>query len=251
MYRNANALIFTKEGDTDHIKEEKWDIEQGGKIDINKCFYVNNGVNIEIFDKQFHEDVLHDEDLEDSSTFKVVYTGAIRPVNNVGNILDCAKYLTNSNIRFLVYGDGMEFGTLQNRIKDEHILNVLMKGKVNKKYIPFILSHSSVNLLNYAQDQYNWSRGNSSNKLFEYMASGKPIISTVKMGYSIIKKYNCGIELEESTPEQLAEAILKIYRLPSDEYQKIGMNARKGSEDFDYSILTNKLDEVIKSVAND
>ena len=61
MYRNANALIFTKEGDTNHIKEEKWDTEHGGKIELSKCFYVNNGVNIEIFDKQCHEDVLHDE----------------------------------------------------------------------------------------------------------------------------------------------------------------------------------------------
>ena len=145
----------------------------------------------------------------------------------------------------------MELEKLKKRVKDENITNVRLKGRVEKKYIPFILSHSSINLLNYAQDQYNWTRGNSSNKLFEYMASGKPIISTVKMGYSIIDKYHCGIELEESTPEQLAEAILKIYRLPSDEYQKIGMNARRGSKDFDYSILTNKLDEVIKSVAND
>ncbi|MBN2830556.1 MAG: glycosyltransferase family 4 protein, partial [Candidatus Cloacimonetes bacterium] len=251
IYRNAHALIFTKEGDVDHIKEEKWDTEHGGKIELNKCFYVNNGVNIENFDKQCHIDFLHDEDLENSSTFKVIYTGAIRPVNDVGNILDCAKYLTNSNIRFLVYGDGMELEKLKKRVKDENITNVRMKGRVEKKYIPFILSHSSINLLNYAQDQYNWSRGNSSNKLFEYMASGKPIISTVKMGYSIIDKYDCGIELEESTTKQLAEAILKIYRLPSDEYQKIGMNARRGSKDFDYSILTNKLDEVIKSVAND
>lgn len=245
IYRKANALIFTKEGDTDHIKEERWDTEQGGKIDLNKCFYINNGVNIKVFDKQCKEEVFIDEDLANSSFFKVIYAGAIRPVNNVGNILDCAKLLTNYNIMFLVYGDGMESDKLQKRIEEESIINVRMKGKVEKKYIPSILSNSSVNLLNYAQDQYNWSRGNSSNKLFEYMASGKPIISTVKMGYSIIKKYNCGFELEESNPEQLAEAILKIYRLPSDEYQKIGMNARRGSEDFDYRVLSKRLQVII------
>ncbi len=80
------------------------------------------------------------------------------------------------------------------RVENENLDNVKMKGFVNKKYIPYILSKSSVNILNYSQTQYNWSRGNSSNKLFEYMASGKPMISTVKMGYSIIEKYKCGIE---------------------------------------------------------
>src|SRR5690625_6806467 len=91
-----------------------------------------------------------------------------------------------------------------------------MKGFVDKQFIPNILSKSSVNILNYSQTKYNWSRGNSSNKLFEYMASGKPIISTVKMGYSIIDKYRCGFELENSTPEELAATILKIKNISKE-----------------------------------
>ena len=78
-------------------------------------------------------------------------------------------------------------GILEKRIAEEGLTNIKMKGFVNKQFIPYILSKSSVNILNYSNTQYNWSRGNSSNKLFEYMASGKPIISTVKMGYSIIE----------------------------------------------------------------
>lgn len=34
IYRKADALIFTKEGDTDYIKERKWDTAQGGDIDL-------------------------------------------------------------------------------------------------------------------------------------------------------------------------------------------------------------------------
>lgn len=59
------------------------------------------------------------------------------------------------------------------------------------------------------------------------MASGKPIISTVKMGYSIIDKYNCGLELENSTPEELARAILKIREMPMEEFKKLEDNAKK------------------------
>lgn len=248
IYKKADALIFTKEGDTDYIKEKKWDVEQGGDIDLQKAHYINNGVDIEAFNKNINENKLEDPDLE-SGKFNVVYVGAIRPVNNVGAILDVAKLLRDyTDISFLIYGDGNQKEILENRVRDESISNVKIKGYVNKKYIPYILSKSSVNLLNYSNTQYNWTRGNSSNKLFEYMASGKPIISTVKMGYSLIKKYQCGVELESGSPEDLAQAILEIKNMPTEEYELLGENAKKGAENFDFKILTEKLIDVINDV---
>lgn len=248
IYKRADALIFTKEGDTDYIKEKGWDIEHGGDIDLKKAHYINNGVDIDAFRKSLETDRLDDPDLE-LDKFNVVYVGAIRPVNNVGNILDAASQLIDyKDIQFLIYGDGNQKEMLERRIADESLSNVKMKGYVNKKYIPYILSKSSVNILNYSQTQYNWARGNSSNKLFEYMASGKPIISTVKMGYSIIDRYKCGIELENATGEDLANAVLKIKNMSKEEYHELGQNAKKGVLDFDFRILTNKLIQVINKV---
>ena len=248
IYKKADALIFTKEGDTDYIKEKKWDVGQGGDIDLAKAYYINNGVDIDTFVKASRDNILDDFDLV-TGKFNVIYVGAIRPVNNVGNILDTAKLLSEvKDIQFLIYGDGNQKEMLEKRVSDEGITNVKIKGFVNKQFIPYILSKSSVNILNYSHTQYNWARGNSSNKLFEYMASGKPIISTVKMGYSIIEKYKCGIELENSTPHELAQAILKIKKMPSEEYEMLGVNAKKGAEDFDFKILTNKLIDVINTV---
>ena len=247
IYKNADALIFTKEGDTDYIKEKKWDIEQGGDIDLNKCHYINNGIDFEQFINGSKNNIIEDEDLE-SDKFNVIYTGAIRPVNNVGNLLDTAKLLKEyKDIQFLIYGDGNQKEQLEERIKNENITNVKMKGFINKQYIPYILSKSSVNILNYSASQYNWSRGNSSNKLFEYMASGRPVISTVKMGYCIIDKYKCGISIENSTPEDLAKAILKIKNIDKEEYNDLSQNAIKGSKEFDFKVLTGKLISIINS----
>ena len=248
IYKNADAIIFTKEGDVDYIKEKKWDITQGGEIDLGKCHYINNGVDLESFDKSVVEYPLEDQDLE-ADKFNVIYTGAIRPVNNVGNILDTAKLLRNEiDIQFLIYGAGNQEDELRKRIVEEDLFNVKFKGRVEKSHIPYILSKSSVNLLNYSQTQYNWTRGNSSNKLFEYMASGKPIISTVKMGYCILDKYGCGISLDENTPEDLAKAILYVKNMPEEQYETMGTNGRRGAEDFDFSVLTEKLIDVIESV---
>lgn len=249
IYRRANALIFTKEGDTDYLKEKGWTVEQGGDISLDKCYYINNGIDLEVYRKRIIKEILVDSDLQSADKFNVTYAGMIRPVNNVGMILECAKLLRHyTDIQFLIYGDGSELPFLQRYAEENHLTNVKIKGYVNRKYIPYVLSKSSVNILNYSQSQFNWKRGNSSNKLFEYMASGKPIISTVQMGYSIIKRYNCGCELNECTPQALAEAVLKIHTMPIEEYQSIGLNALIGAKDFDFSVLTDRLENIIKCI---
>ena len=252
IYRNADALIFTKEGDTDYLKEKGWTTQQGGDIDLKKCHYINNGVDLSDYERNIQSEQLDDEDLLKDNKFNVVYAGTIRPVNNVGNLLDAATIIKNQkgyeNVQFLIYGNGMQLKELQERVNNEQLDNVKMKGFIARKYIPFILSRSSVNILNYAQNQYNWTRGNSSNKLFEYMASGKPIISTVHMGYSIIKKYNCGIELSEDTPQALATEIKRFHDMDQETQKQIGINAQTGAKDFDFTVLTKKLIDVINSV---
>ena len=252
IYRRANALIFTKEGDTDYLKEKRWTTAQGGDIDLAKCHYINNGVDIAAYEKNIETEQLDDPNVIDVMKFNVTYCGTIRPVNNVGKLLDTAAILKEKgrydDVQFLIFGDGGQLSELKERVKNEHLDNVKMKGFIDRKYIPFILSRSGVNMLNYSQNQYNWTRGNSSNKLFEYMASGKPIISTVHMGYSIIKKYDCGVELDEDTPQALAEQIINFHDMSNGERERIGQNARNGAKNFDFSVLTGKLIEVIESV---
>ena len=252
IYKKADALIFTKEGDTDYLKERRWTTAQGGDIDLRKCHYINNGVDIAACEERCKNAILDDNELNDDSVFNITYVGTIRPVNNVGNLLDAARIIKNKNgyedIQFLIYGDGIQLPELQRRVKKECLDLVKLKGYVNRQYVPYILSRSSLNILNYSQGQYNWTRGNSSNKLFEYMASGKPIISTVHMGYSIIKRYNCGVELDEDTPEALADEIMRFHDMEKVELDSIGKNAKYGAKDFDFSVLTEKLLKVIESV---
>ena len=243
IYNNSDSLIFLKEGDYNYIIDKKWDIDNGGSIDLRKIYYINNGVDLDNFDLRANS-TLDDKDLNNDS-FKCIYTGSLRMVNNIDNILDAAKILSEyKDIVFLIYGDGEYKDKLLERITKENISNVKLKGYVDNKYIPYILSRAGVNILNYS-DKYSWERGNSSNKIFEYMASGKPIISTVKMGYSFIKKYNIGLELEENNPKNLADAIVCIKDKNKSEYELLCRNARKASEDFDYKNLSVKLKDVI------
>ena len=246
IYRHADAMIFLKEGDTNYISDHHWEKD----VPLAKCHYINNGIDFEEFRRIIDEADYHDPDLE-SGKFKIVYVGAIRPVNNVDMILDAAKKLGDDpEIEFLIYGDGNLVPHIRQRIDDEKITNVKLKGYVPKNVVPAILSKADVNLLNYSSNQYNWSRGNSSNKLFEYMASGKPILTNVKMGYCLLQKYNCGKVAESESLDSYVEAIRKIKMLSPQEYDELCRNALRAAQDFDYKNLSRSLLAVIGEVCH-
>ena len=116
IYRKASAMIFTKEGDTDYLKEHKWTTETENDISLDKCHYINNGIDLSQF-KHSVEEYKYLVDEADEGKFKVAYTGTVRPTNNVGLILDTAKLLIKQNdIVFYVFGDGNQRELLENGV---------------------------------------------------------------------------------------------------------------------------------------
>lgn len=239
IYRKANQLIFTIPGGKDYIIDKKWD----KKVDLKKVNYINNGVDLEEYSKE-KSIGFTDEDL-DNNKFKVVYVGSIRQVNNVRALVKVAERLQRrgeTDIQLLIYGDGTEKARLEEYCKNQGLTNIVFKGKVDKKKVPYILSKSNLNLLNYKQAA-TWKYGGSQNKQFEYLASGRPICSNVKMGHSIIEKYQCGLERDIISPDQYVEAILYFKNMDSESYEEMCKNAIKASQEFDY----NRLGELVEA----
>lgn len=244
IYKKADAIVFTMEGGKDYIVDKGWDKQ----INLDKIFYINNGIDIESQNNQKKSLIVNDEDL-DNNIFKVIYAGSIRTANGVDKIIKSASIIQNEigdDILFVIYGDGNCKEQLEKYCKDNNIKNVRFKGKVDKKYLPYILSKCSLSILTY-KNASSWKYGGSQNKLFDYMFAGNPILSNVKIGYSIIEKYNCGMEVENDE-KSIAKGIIDIYNMPKDKYLQMGINAKNGVTDYDFEKLTNKFEEVIKFV---
>lgn len=250
IYKKVDKLIFTMEGGSEYIKDKKWNKEQGGPIDIGKVNHINNGIDLLAYDKNIIENEYKDIHLDDDKLFKLVYAGSIRKANNLSLIIDGAKYVQDhqgQGIKFLIFGDGDEKEILEKRCKDEGINNVSFKGNIEKRYIPNILSKSDLNILNYSNHGI-WKYGGSQNKNFEYLASGKPVLSTIKMGYDIIERYNAGISLGSQTPQSIGKAVISISEMEEDQYQVLSKNAREAAKEYDFTVLTDKLIDIIESV---
>ena len=240
IYRRANALIFTMEGGKDYIQEKRW----RKKICVEKIFNINNGIDIEEQNAQRKEYLIEDPDLNDA-TFKVIYAGSIRTANSVDLIVQAAKELReNTEIKFLIYGDGDKREALEKYCVENDLNNIMFKGKVDKKYIPYICSCANINFISVKQTQIS-KYGVSWNKLFDYMNAGKPVLSNVAVSYDLLERYNCGISLTEQGAKAISEAILKIYNMPPNEYELMCENAKAAAADFDYLKLTDKLEEVM------
>ncbi len=244
IYKKADALIFTMEGGRDYIAQQGWNTQ----IDKNKIFHINNGVDIEQFDENKTKYVWPDADLDSNNLYKIVYTGSINLINHLELIVDVAKIIQKQkNIKILVWGGGNELQDLQAKVKEAKLTNIVFKGTVEKKYIPGILSRADINLMHcWEMSDAVAKYGPSNNKLFEYLAAGKPIFSTVIPGYSILKRYQCGVETEEPTADAIAAGLLELINMPEEDKELLSVNARKTAYKYDFSELTEDLTGVIQ-----
>ena len=244
IYKRADALVFTMEGAYDYITEQGWEKD----IPRSKVHYINNGVDLEQFDYNTEHFRVEDPDLDDPDTFKVVYTGSIRKVNNLGLLLDAAKCVNDPRVKFLIWGDGDEREALEQRVRDENISNVVFKGKVEKKYIPSIVSRAN---LNFAHNSFTYlfNYGISFNKLFDYFAAGQPILCDFPCRYNPVVTYGAGTEARDPQPQEVAAVIDQLSELSDEQRQSMGANARRAAEDYDFKRLTDKLISVIEGVS--
>lgn len=246
IYEKADAVVFSMEGGKDYLEGKKWLSTQGGKVDERKVHYINNGVDLKDFNEFKKLYSLADPDLDNDRFFKIIYLGSVRRANNVMKLIKAAEYLKDiRDIKFLIYGDGDERSMLEEYIQTNKVENVIFKDRwVKPIYVPYILSKSQLNLLNYFPNPI-FRYGGSQSKSFQYMASGKPICCNLQMGYDPIIKYKLGISQEFDTNKQYAEAMRFFYDMEQNEYFNMCENAKVAAREYDYPVLVNKLVNIL------
>lgn len=238
LYEKADAVIFTILGMIDHIYKKHWTINMGGKIDLGKVHYINNGVDLEQFDRDREAYPRLDEDINNPKTMKIVYLGSINKANHVHTLVEAAKLLLELPMyRFFIYGDGADREELEKKVREERITNVVLK----EKRIPFcevawVVSQANVNIMNY-QKGFGYM-GVSSGKLFQYLAAGKPIVCNVNIAYDdVITDNHLGFARDIETPEAFAQAIRDVAEQPRASYDAMCERVRMTAERFDYKKL--------------
>ena len=245
LYRKSDELVFTWEGAYDYIIDKGWD----KKIPRSKFHYINIGVDLSEFYHNMETYRIEDPDLTDEK-FRVMYCGSVRTANDIGTVVSAARIINEEGygdkIRFIIYGEGPDKEILEKRCIDEGITNVVFKGSIEKKYIPYVLSCSNLNILN-LKPAKTQKYGNSSNKLFEYLAAGNPVIANIDEGrYPIISKYQCGKVVEPGSPEAYAKGIEHFYSLSAEDMAVYKEHAVATAKLFDTEEMNGAWEKVIR-----
>jgi len=244
IYKKCDALVFSIPGGYQYIIDKGWQ----SSVPKEKVFHINTGVDVGAFDRK--KEICTRDDYKDNleHKFKVVYSGAVRLVNNLDILVKAGEIIQNNGFKdiiILIHGAGDYVEDLKEYCREKDITNVRLFGRIQKDDIPYVLSNADLCILCY-QNTPILRYGGSMNKLFDYFASGKPIVSNAKMNYSLIEQYQCGYELDSNDPKKMAECIIKFYEMSVQERNIMGLNSRKAAEDYDIPKLGLKLLKVLE-----
>jgi glycosyltransferase involved in cell wall biosynthesis len=174
------------------------------RIKSPKSKVIRNGVNLKRFQQEFDVKKIRDE-LGITTELMVIMVASFSKYKDYDLFLDIAKGANKirSDIKFVGVGDGPEWDRIQQRIIDEHINNVVLTGKKNN--VEPIIAASDIGIL------CTFSEG-ISNSIIEYMALGKPVISTDITGgsYELIEDGISGYCTERSVDKVVSLIILLL-----------------------------------------
>lgn len=178
--------------------------------------------------------------------FIVGYTGTLGKANAIDTLLNVAENLmSNSNIAFIIVGGGKEVSDFQAELRRRNLENVFYMGAVNKIQIPATLSLFDVCYVGFCNNPL-YEFGNSLNKLPEYFASKKPIVYSITSPFKPVDIAGAGFTVQAEDSYAISDAILKLYSMPKEERESLGVNGYKYAlKEHEYKILAKKVEEVI------
>lgn len=175
LYRRAAIIVCVTEGIANEIRRYE-------RV-RDKVHVVRNGVDKELFDRA---SFLPCGDLRgpNSEKFIAVYAG-VHGVNNALDVLiDAARELKDDSIHFVLIGVGSETELLKQQCKRLGLSNVTFIGSMPRKDVPkWLLCADALLWPVYLKSQnpelVQLKRGAVPNKLYDYLAAGKPVITSV------------------------------------------------------------------------
>jgi glycosyltransferase involved in cell wall biosynthesis len=189
--------------------------------------------------------------LHDDSCFTLMYAGVHGHYSHLELLLDAMAILQQqkeaANIRLRMIGDGPVKAELMRQAKDTGLRNVLFEPAVPKQKLGGILrSADAFVLVKKPARIYRW--GFSPNKLFDYMAHGKPVVFAGTMAHDYVKIADAGVSTDPS-PRSLANGILELAKMTPEARQRFGSNAREYVlKNHDMGVLVERLLPHLKQV---
>ena len=167
----------------------------------------------------------------------VYFAGALSESAGVDLLLDAIPHVTDPTLEVWFSGRG----TLEERLKQQAASDSRIRffGFVTEEEYSTMLQRAAV-LVNPRPSRLLENRYNFPSKLMEYMAAGRPVLSTATS--DVAEHYGSDvIVLEDETPEGLARGIERAANAPAEERAAFGARARAAVEGVTWRTQAEKI----------
>ncbi len=219
-------------------------------IPEKKLVQISNAADFSLSEKllqDFNRDAFRKEhDLD--GRFVITYVGAHGVANHLEQLLDAGQALADTNVLFLLIGQGMEKERIMRLAAERKVTNVRFLDSVPKaevfRYI--LASEMGASVLK----RVDTFKTVYSNKTFDYMSCKKPILMAIDgVSRELVEAAGAGVYVE---PENTSEynRIIRLYLNDPARLQREGESGylyAKGN--FDREVLANKYLEYVKGIA--
>ncbi len=202
-------------------------IEKFG-VPKDKIIWIPNGANLEEWE------VEKDSCSSGSGSagfFNIMYFGSHGAANGLDTLLEAVDIINNKGygdrICFQLIGDGPLKPHLRKKAQQLDLKNVFFYDQVARDKVPNLAAKADafVICVNNLPGLYRF--GVSMNKIFEYMAAGRPIIIASAAANNPVAEAGAGITVAPGDPEGLARGILGMAALPEETRIEMGNAGRR------------------------
>ncbi len=216
LYARADHLLVNSPAYRDYLMAHG--------IPAEKISFIPNGVDTAMFDPEADATELRRRwGLE--GKFVVTYAGALGLANDIDTLLRAARHLQKMpQVHILLVGDGKERVRLERLARSWHLQNVTFTGAQPKAEMPQFLAASDACVA--ILKDIPMFRTTYPNKVFDYMAAGRPTILAIDgVIRQVVEAAQGGVFVPPGDDQALAQAIRDLAQHP-DEARVMGRNAR-------------------------
>ncbi|MBI4375225.1 MAG: glycosyltransferase family 4 protein [Elusimicrobia bacterium] len=240
LYRRAQRISATMPFVARHV------FEGGG--DPGKVVWIPNGVALERF-----------AGFEGYSgggklPLVVMYVGGFGAAHDVITVVRAAAILQrkgNDKFRFVIVGNGVKRPECEREASLNKLINIEFRNPVPKADVPKIQREADIFVacvLNSAAYRF----GLNLNKIFDYFASGRPVIFAGKTPNDPIAETGAGFSIPPEDPEAMVEALEKYLEMHPAERIAMGKRGRAWVErKFDMKNLGERMECLLLQAKND
>ena len=210
LVRRASVVITLLPGMKEYLSE------QG--LPAGHVVYIPNGVDLEVFGAADRttaspaaEPVMREiRRMRESGRFVLGYIGTFGRVNGVDVLVRAAEIAEErapGRVGLLLVGDGPDRESVERLARS--VPAVTVRAAVAKQHVPEILRALDATVV-HATATPVYRYGISFNKLFEYMAAGRPVVFACESTYDPVAEAGAGVTIPPNDPERIAEAFLEM-----------------------------------------